>query len=78
MVLSFDTNDGNGTCTEADPRFKLRFHYAIMTLVLHLVGQEQSLRIVFDEWLSCGVIDVTPFIKEPPTDGVLASRGSPQ
>jgi len=77
VVLGFNINDGVGACTEADPKFKPRFHYATMTLGLHLLDQEQPLRIVFDEWLSCGAINVTPFLKNAPIDGALPRRDSP-
>jgi hypothetical protein len=78
VVLGFDINDGNGTCTAADSRFKPRFQYATATLGLYLADQKEPLRIVFDEWRSCGAIDITPFLKQPPMHGSLSRSGSPQ
>ncbi|HEX3942177.1 MAG TPA: DUF4232 domain-containing protein [Acidobacteriaceae bacterium] len=78
VVLGFDSNDGAGVCTEADPKFKPRSDYATMTLGLHLPDQEQPLEIVFDEWLSCGAMDVTPFLRQAPIDGALPRQDSPR
>jgi hypothetical protein len=72
LVLGFDDNDGNGTCTEADPKFLPRFEYSAMTLSLFLKDQHRSpLKVRFDEWRSCGVIDITPFLEQHPVDGSL-------
>jgi hypothetical protein len=66
VVLGYDTNDGNGNCTEADPKFGTRFQYSAMTLSLYLPDQYQSpLKIRLDAWRSCGVIDITPFLLVP-------------
>lgn len=78
VVLGYDINDGNGVCTEVDPKFKPRFQYSAMTLGLYLVDQEPPLKIVFNEWRSCGPIDVTPFLKQPPIDGDLPRRRGTQ
>jgi hypothetical protein len=66
LVLGYNSNDGAGTCTEADPKFGPRASYATMALDLRLPKQNDPLRIVFPEWRSCGAIDVTPFLDKPP------------
>ena len=72
VVLGYNINDGNGKCTEDDPKFLPRSHYSVMTLSLFLPGQHQSpMKISFDEWRNCGAIDVTPFLKQPPVDSAL-------
>jgi hypothetical protein len=76
LVLGYNVNDGNGTCTEADPKFMPRFRYPAMTLGLYLVDQEEPLRVVFGLWRSCGAIDVTPFLKQPPMHGALPRRNN--
>ncbi|MGA2561764.1 MAG: hypothetical protein ABSF17_19000 [Terracidiphilus sp.] len=74
VVLGFDINDGNWTCTEADPKFGPRFQDASMALGLKLADQKKPLRIIFKEWRSCGPIDVTPFLRQPPMNGSLPHR----
>jgi hypothetical protein len=71
LVLGFDISDGNGPCTKGDPKYA-RFEYSDMFLNLYLSGQPRTpLRMSLGEWRSCGAIDVTPFLKQPPKDGLL-------
>lgn len=74
VVLGFNINDGNGSlrCTEADPNYGPRFQYSDMMLNLYLPDPRQSpLKINVGTWRSCGVIDITPFLKQPPVDSSL-------
>jgi hypothetical protein len=76
LVLGFDTNDSNGPCTEADPKYDTtRFQYSDIFLNLYLPDQRQTpLKISPGPWRSCGAIDVTPFLKELPVDGSLPAQ----
>jgi hypothetical protein len=65
VVMGYDTNDGAGPCTAADPENLPRFSYATVTLGLYLPRDRSPLKIVIRDWRSCGRIDVTPFLSTP-------------
>jgi hypothetical protein len=43
VLLGFDSNDGAGTCTEADPKFGPQFSYSTMALDLRLLNQKEPM-----------------------------------
>jgi hypothetical protein len=79
VVLGFNVNGGNGGCTEADRSTAPDFKYSDMTVNLYLPDQHQSsLKINFGPWRSCGVIDITPFLKQPPVESSLPETAPQQ
>ncbi len=72
VVLGYNTNDGNGKCTEGDAKYLPVFQLSDLTLTLYLPNQfESPLKLKIDGWRSCGAIDITPFLKQPPMESSL-------
>ena len=61
LVFGYDTNDGNGRCSEANPA----------TLEMKVAGDNKRLRTAVGRWRSCGQVNVTPFLAKPAHDGFL-------
>lgn len=79
LVLGFNTNDGNGACTKADPSRGPQFQSSGVTLRLYLSGQrKQPLQIRLKNWRSCGAVDLTPVLAKPPKGGSLNGRTAPR
>lgn len=62
LVMGYDINDSVGRCTQTN---------SPVTLALYIHGQARPLGIRFDQWRSCGFVDMTPFLNHPPANGSL-------
>ncbi len=69
VVVGFSITDGLEPCTNPKPE------YAAMTLALYLPGQSgQPLTVAIPDWRSCGPLNITPFLAQPPQDGELPAK----
>jgi hypothetical protein len=66
LLIGYNINDGAGPCRRA------------VTLRLLITGEREPLKISVvqgrDAMRSCGAVDITPFLEEPPVNGFLPGR----